>query len=244
MRLIVDEPAPGPWNMAVDAALLASAEEAERPTLRFYGWSSATLSLGYFQPLAERRRHAASIDCPVVRRATGGGAIVHDRELTYSYTAPLSDRFASHAARVYDLIHEALIDSLAALGIEAHQWGNQPTAGESPPAFLCFQRRSEHDVLVAGAKVAGSAQRRRHGALLQHGSLLLAKSECAAELDGLAELVGRQVFATDMVERWSSAIARRLNMKIQSSELSSDEKEAAKTIETNTFGAPCWTSRR
>src|SRR5438445_617792 len=82
-RLIHDLPGDGPWNMAVDEALLEDAARSGRPTLRFYGWAEPTLSLGYFQPYAQRASHPPSSRCAVVRRPTGGGAILHDAELTY-----------------------------------------------------------------------------------------------------------------------------------------------------------------
>ena len=91
LRVIVDPPADGAWNMAVDEALLLS-DERTGLTIRFYQWEEPTLSLGYFQSLAEREQHPPSVDCPMVRRASGGGAILHDRELTYSMVAPLDQR--------------------------------------------------------------------------------------------------------------------------------------------------------
>src|SRR5688500_20216584 len=87
-RLLLDVPAPGAWNMAVDEALLESAALENRCTLRFYRWSEPTLSLGYFQRYEDRRQHAASLSCACVRRASGGGAILHDHELTYSLAVP------------------------------------------------------------------------------------------------------------------------------------------------------------
>jgi lipoate-protein ligase A len=80
LRLLIDPPAPGPWNMAVDDVLLDLAAATGQATLRFYQWQQPTLSLGYFQALDNRRQHAASQDCPVVRRATGGGGVLHHPE--------------------------------------------------------------------------------------------------------------------------------------------------------------------
>ena len=114
-RLIRDEPARGDWNMAVDETLLEVAGQADRPVLRFYGWSSPTLSLGYFQGLGERWQHAASASCPLVRRATGGGAILHDRELTYSFVVR-DEGIGGHRA-LYDAFHETLVEVLATWGI-------------------------------------------------------------------------------------------------------------------------------
>src|SRR5688572_3671775 len=90
-RLIIDPPARGAWNMAVDELLLEEACRGAR-ALRLYQWSEATLSLGYFQAAAERTEHTASRDCPLVRRASGGGAIVHHRELTYCLAMPVAER--------------------------------------------------------------------------------------------------------------------------------------------------------
>ena len=87
-RLILDEPSSGAWNMGVDEALREWAETAGGLGLRFYQWAPATLSLGYFQTHRSRALHAGSAQLPLVRRASGGGAIVHDRELTYSLVGP------------------------------------------------------------------------------------------------------------------------------------------------------------
>ena len=87
-RVIIDEPAPGVWNMAVDHALLETANATGLISLRFYAWSQPTLSLGYFQSRSHRQQHSASLACPLVRRSTGGGAIVHDQEITYSLCVP------------------------------------------------------------------------------------------------------------------------------------------------------------
>ena len=94
VRLIIDPPLRGPWNMAVDEALLADDVETDAATLRFYRWSEPTLSLGYFQSYADRELHAASRGCAVVRRQSGGGAILHDRELTYSLVLPPTNPLA------------------------------------------------------------------------------------------------------------------------------------------------------
>src|SRR5437764_2183769 len=115
LRLLLDPPAPGAWNMAVDEALLETAAGSGVATLRFYQWQEPTLSLGYFQAAADRQQHAASRDCPLVRRASGGGAILHDRELTYSIALPQPKA----AAALYDACHETLIAALRELAVAA-----------------------------------------------------------------------------------------------------------------------------
>src|SRR5687768_10145995 len=117
-RVMIDPPSGGAWNMGVDEALLESAA-AGVATLRFYQWSEPTLSLGYFQPYGDRQLHAPSRPAACVRRTTGGGAILHDRELTYSFATPATARFSASAEAYYAAFHETLIAVLAERQIEA-----------------------------------------------------------------------------------------------------------------------------
>src|SRR5947207_13454995 len=102
--------------MALDEALMEAASGG-LCTLRFYRWSAPTLSLGYFQRISDRTTHAASQTCPLVRRQTGGGAILHDREWTYSLTAPAGSPLAVDALALYRAVHGALIEALANQGL-------------------------------------------------------------------------------------------------------------------------------
>ena len=150
--LLLDPPAAGAWNMAVDEALLEDAALQRRCWLRFYRWQEPTLSLGYFQSYADRRQHSASSGCPAVRRSSGGGAILHDLEVTYSLAVPEGHPLAVSRLRTYRVVHEALVETLARWGIGAGIFAetDRPPAGKSP--FLCFQRRSQGDVLVGGRR--------------------------------------------------------------------------------------------
>jgi lipoate-protein ligase A len=200
--VLIDEPAAGPVNMARDEALLEAVGSGEQPpTLRFYGWEPATVSLGYFQEIAEFRAQPEPIrGLAVVRRTTGGGAILHDQEVTYALAVPIGHAWLRpNANRLYELAHRAII---AAVGSPARLLGRSGRPGgcadESAPVgrnssrrsllathragpFFCFARRHEYDVVVPDprdatglAKLAGSAQRRTRQAVLQHGSLILA----------------------------------------------------------------------
>lgn len=106
-RLIFDSPQNGVQNMALDQALLDECQE--QPVLRFYRWSQPTLSLGYFQKHQQREGHQPSIDCPMLRRSTGGGAILHDHELTYSLLVPLA-LVPKRSADLYDVVHHGFCD--------------------------------------------------------------------------------------------------------------------------------------
>jgi lipoate-protein ligase A len=242
-RLIIDEPARGSWNMAVDESLLQSVGQGSEAALRFYQWDEPTLSLGYFQRIAARSGHPSSSTLPVVRRATGGGAIIHDRELTYSFVTPIRDRFSSRAGDIVKQFHESLISTLAASGVEATLCGD--TAGETLfEPFLCFQRRNSLDILIGKAKVVGSAQRRHQGALLQHGSILLARSPHAESLPGLSDLSGTNICHREITQDWSQRLAHRLGFRYRPSSLTETESAVASEIEECRFAHESWTQKR
>jgi lipoate-protein ligase A len=219
IRLIVDPPAGGAWNMSLDEALLHQVSSGESPdTLRFYQWNEPTLSLGYFQSIRERQGHLASLNCPVVRRSSGGGAIVHDVELTYSLAMRVANRFA--ARQLYDALHKSLLAVLDTWSIRAELFGQSernPGAEASRgtdinrAAFLCFQRRTPGDVIFREFKICGSAQRRLGHAVLQHGSLLLGQSPSAPELPGIRELRGGNgPNAASLIDPWKMALEAEL----------------------------------
>jgi lipoyl(octanoyl) transferase len=202
-------PSSGRWNMALDEALLIDAVDEGRCHLRFYGWEEPTLSLGYFQRSEERLADPALAGLPAVRRLSGGGAILHDRELTYSCVVPPAHRFARQPLELYDTVHAAFVDVLAALGIEVAPRGAAHAQDAQP--FLCFVRGDERDLICRGHKVLGSAQRRRRGAVLQHGSLLLERSDRAASIPGLYDLQPLRLpdeFATTLGPRIARSLGR------------------------------------
>ena len=244
-RLIVDPPQPGDWNMAVDEALLRSAAGGIT-TLRFYQWSEPTLSLGYFQALQDRQAHLASRDCAVVRRASGGGAILHDGELTYSFAAPIDDRLSTNVAALYRAFHETLIEALAHWGISVRLYQGPASVGRTAKLqpFLCFERRTEGDVLLEDAKVCGSAQRRHGGAVLQHGSVILSTSEKAPEIAGIEQLAGPAIARLELARKWSTRLELRLGVGLQSADLTGQERSAAAEVREAKFAAPTWLDRR
>ncbi|HEY2826216.1 MAG TPA: lipoate--protein ligase family protein [Pirellulales bacterium] len=242
-RLIIDPPGEGAWNMALDEALLESAQNDGIASLRFYSWSEPTLSLGYFQPHAERRLHAASAHCTLVRRASGGGAILHDRELTYSIALPSCHPLAVRTEKLYRAVHLSLIETLAELGAGATLFGDAGRSASKP--FLCFQRREMGDVVAGEFKIAGSAQRRQRGAVLQHGSVLLGQSAFAPELPGIAELFTGEVNIELLRTRWAPRLTSCLELDISSATTTTDSVlNAASEIARQKFGDLAWTERR
>lgn len=228
--------------MALDEALLESAQQDGIATVRFYAWRQPTLSLGYFQPHADRKLHPTSEKCPMVRRASGGGAILHDRELTYSIALPHGHALAQRAERLYDAAHESLIETLEELGVRATRFCGQRERGAK--AFLCFQRREPGDVLAGQHKIAGSAQRRQRGAVLQHGSVLLGRSQCAPELPGIAELFSGEVNIDELRGRWLPRLASGLECKFEEEAVPAALRVAAAEIALSKFGNRDWTCRR
>ncbi|MFO0807372.1 MAG: lipoate--protein ligase family protein [Gemmataceae bacterium] len=191
--------ADGPTNMAIDGALLEHAV-AGSVSLRFYSWHPATLSLGYFQRATER-----PVSLPFVRRSTGGGAIIHDHDLTYALALPADVYLATDrpwVCRIHDAIRAALtdvgVDRLACATVETGR-------GE----FLCFSHQIPGDIAIDSHKIVGSAQRRRAGGTLIHGSVLLATSTYAPHLPGIRELVGRVLSSEMLADRIASEIRRQ-----------------------------------
>lgn len=177
-RLLIDPPGPAGHNMAVDEALAASCRTgASGPTLRLYGWERPAISLGYFQ----RPEEVVDLDrcreggVPVVRRTTGGRAVYHHREVTYSVAAPIPHHpFPPTIRGTYEVVARALAAGLAELGlrVECHPRDpERPRRGIGSP--LCFDSTSRYEITLGGNKVIGSAQRRWKTAFLQHGSILL-----------------------------------------------------------------------
>jgi lipoate-protein ligase A len=243
-RVIEYESAAGAWNMAVDEVLLDDAGATGNVYLRFYGWSEPTLSLGYFQRHADRESHQPSRDCSMVRRATGGGAILHDRELTYSFVAPIADRVSADVQKLYRTFHQSLIDTFSTWGIHVTLCNAAIKLATDVEPFLCFQRRTDGDLLVESAKIVGSAQRRHKGAVLQHGSILLSASPCAPELLGVKELTGIAINARELVERWLPLLCQQIDIRPEMVSLTDRQMESAKSHQSAKFACDGWTKRR
>jgi len=174
--MIQDPALTGPVNMGRDEALLTRVGDgASAATLRLYQWDPPTISLGYFQHYADYEAlRAPAGDLAVVRRQTGGGAILHDLELTYSLTLPLDHPLlAKGPNHLYELAHDAVIACLDKLGLTSKRCGVTDESGAAKGPFFCFARRHCYDVLLGDDKLAGSAQRRTRSAVLQHGSIIL-----------------------------------------------------------------------
>lgn len=220
VQLILDEPPhPGAWNMAVDAALLEESLRSGTTFVRLYRWSEPTISLGYFQQSEERESDPRINHLPSVRRLSGGGAILHDKEQTYSCVLPPGHALAEQPSRLYDLVHSLVVGLLREQGVDVQPRGRGHDQKSAVEPFLCFLREASPDLVVRGHKVLGSAQRRRRGAVLQHGSLLLKASEFAPDLLGLHDLFATFHWSTDDAEELGRRITRVLGDALEIVEL-------------------------
>lgn len=251
-RLIVDPPRPGAENMALDEALLEAVGSGESPpTLRFYGWDPPCLSLGAFQALAEVDREAcAKLGIDVVRRPTGGRAVLHHREVTYAVVLPRAA--AGRPREVYLKICRGILRGLERLGVRAdfapvgsHRRGGGPS---------CFAAASDYEVLVDGRKLVGSAQVWRSGNLLQHGAVLLSadralwarlmgQPDAADGLIGLLEVRPGLTF-NQVVGALAAGFAEEFGMGLVAGGWGSAELERAGRLVQEKYARSSWTGRR
>jgi lipoate-protein ligase A len=246
LRLFPHEDADGPTNMALDEALLDLVTGDPRASaFRTYGWSEPTLSLGYFQAIADAESEPRWRGVPLVRRPTGGGAIWHDRELTYVLAVPAGHPLARRSGELYRAVHATIASLFAGFGVEARRRGESDApAGTARRPFLCFNDRDPNDLVAGRVKVAGSAQRRRAGAVLQHGSILLAGSARTPELIGAADLAS----VPFEPERWSELLRRGLPESLgllpRDDEWPQSVRTRADELVRSVYRNPAWTLRR
>jgi lipoate-protein ligase A len=227
--------------MAADEAMLETAADRGLASLRFYTWSEPTLSLGYFQSSAGRELPNLSA-LPWVRRSTGGAGIVHHHELTYSFTLPAGAEWKSTEpwiCRMHKLLQGVLLDR----GITSHVvvCGEEQKLGE----VLCFLHHTPGDLVIEGSKVAGSAQRKMRGALLQHGSLLLRRSEFAPQLPGMNDFAPGELFTPEELARQLVAkFAQETGAMIQAGEWTDDELARVPLIRAEKYANREWNEKR
>ena len=243
--LFETNPHAGAWNMALDEALLESAVNAGRVWLRIYRWEAATVSLGYFQSAEDESLHNRFAGLPQVRRLSGGGAILHHHEWTYSCHFPATHPFAREPLQLYTRVHEALRSMLADWAIGCRFRGQSHQAAAEP--FLCFGRGDSHDLVMEEVppalgihKIVGSAQRRRKGAVAQHGSILLRRSAFAAEFPGLFDLATVPVTEIEFGETLSLQLALALEISATPVVLPQEIQAVARVLEHERYQTLNW----
>ncbi|MBK7641521.1 MAG: hypothetical protein IPJ19_00485 [Planctomycetes bacterium] len=230
-RLITTFGADPGFNMGLDEALLE--DEVAPPTLRFYTFEPDTLSLGYFQRFADVPA-ASGIDGrtpgALVRRITGGGAIHHVHELTFSFVAPLTQRiYRGSLAESYERVHAAIAAALAELGITAELRGARALESDVPATGMCFHKSSALDLVWGAKKGVGSAQRRTRGRVLHHGSIKLESSIFEGSIANVRESAKR-VRASEFAPLLRAALERELELRLLSAIPEPHERARAREL--------------
>ena len=260
-RLLVTEPLNGARNMAVDEALLLGRlRGTSPPTLRFFAWTPATVSLGYGQRLDGRidLDAARRLGIGVVRRLTGGSAILHEGpalELTYSVVAGHGDfPGAEVLLDTYRWIGAALAAGLRGLGAAVEMVAVQPSDPATMPAF-CFARTGSFELEVGERKIVGSAQRRRGTAFLQHGSVMLgaaperlrrvfpAGPDPLAGMTTVEAAIGRRPTFRETAQALARGFRETHGLELRPGDLSADERALVDALAGEKYGTDEWTRR-
>jgi lipoate-protein ligase A len=247
-RLLRSGPVPPAEAMAVDEILLQGGREPAVPILRLYRWAPHAVSLGYFQSWREFpwERFAAE-GVPVVRRQTGGGAIYHGDEVTFSVAAPAAHRLFSGTVRAsYDRMHTILaraMESCVPKKVDIGPRGAAAVDSDVARSPWCFHDSTEFDLVADCRKLAGSAQRRAGGRVLHHGSLLLRSNRFTPEVASVESLGGEPSF--EALERaLITEFERELDARFAETPLSAEERAAAAAIAESRYASEAWTKRR
>lgn len=265
-RLVITPQSNGAWNMAVDEAILKSFSLSNPlPVLRLYAWEPACLSLGYAQPSADVDfDRLNSRGWQVVRRPTGGRAILHTDEITYAVIAPHNEpRMAGGVLESYQVLSKALLRALDLINTPAEAISNpeaQSATDTTDP--ICFEVPSNFEITVKGKKLIGSAQARKKEGVLQHGTLPLfgdlaritqvlnfqdeeKRQQAAERLLSHAITVegalGKRISWDDAAQAFIEGFKESLNIGLIPSELSKDELELAETLVREKYSDDDWT---
>jgi lipoate-protein ligase A len=237
-RLIIDGPADGAWNMAVDRAVLAAHGAGEvPPTLRLYAWDPPTVSLGRFQRADDVDfTYCRQRGIGVCRRPTGGRGVLHDDELTYAVVAGVRDGLPRGVSASYRMLCGALVDVYRRLGIEADLTSRERGSRGSG---ACYLHSTQADLSLGAAKLSGSAQVWKGDSCLQHGSFVIARdverearvfgldSRMESQLSGttrtISDELGRRPASEDVLAAIIDGFSTVLGIRLVHSELSIDE---------------------
>jgi lipoate-protein ligase A len=268
-RVIKTTPANGAWNMAVDEAILESVQAGKSlPTLRLFAWSPPCLSLGYAQPFSDiDLEQITSLGWDVVRRITGGRAILHTDELTYSVIGPTNDpRLQGGVLDSYRRLSVALLNALKRIGLPANSYPKSSTnvqinQNQEP---ICFEVPSNYEITVNNKKLMGSAQARKKSTLLQHGTLplygditriidILVYKNNTSKINAKRRLLNRattveselkkRISWEEITSAFINGFGKTLNISFEESGLTPIELERTGILIREKYAHPSWTER-
>ena len=266
-RLIIDSHGKGAWNMAVDEAILEFVAKKEKlPTLRLYAWDPYCLSLGHAQPIADVNRQALkAYGWGLVRRSTGGKAILHADELTYSIIAPIDEpRVCGTVMESYQRLSRALLNALKILGIQADSKPKESANRKIHENPVCFESPSDYEITSNGKKIIGSAQARRLQGVLQHGSIPIfgdiarivltltcysveekkeAENNLRFKAGTLKDIINETKSWQEIADAIIKGFSEELNIIFIQDSLSNGETIRAKELVQTKFGLDEWTFR-
>ena len=266
-RLIKTPPARGAWNMAVDEAILESTtQEINPPTLRLYAWDPPCLSLGYAQPVSDVDTAALQArGWEMVRRPTGGRAILHTDELTYSVCGPDRDPIlAGDILSSYQRLSSAILAALQHIGLGVKALPKEKEETGAQPEPICFEIPSNYEITIHGKKLVGSAQSRRIGGVLQHGTLpltgdltritqaLVFPDKAARKTAGerllqraatIESSLGSAISWDQAAETFIAGFETVLYLDLQPADLSPEELARAEELVTEKYAHPDWNLR-
>ena len=261
------------FNMALDEALLDWHSEGKiPPVIRFYGWKPATLSIGYFQKVEKEidleavKAHGLGF----VRRPTGGRGVLHEHELTYSVIVSEDHpEMPKTVTEAYRVISEGILKGFHQLGLEAYfavpKTDEERSALKNPRSAVCFDAPSWYELVVEGRKVAGSAQTRQKGVILQHGSILLdldedklfslfkypnervkerMKSAFKSKAVAINDISPRRITLDEAKEAFYKGFAEGLNIELESYELTDEELAYVNQIAKDRYENDEWNFKR
>ncbi|ADE71490.1 biotin/lipoate A/B protein ligase family protein [Priestia megaterium] len=261
------------YNMALDEALLEWHSKGEiPPTIRFYGWNPPTLSIGYFQK-AEKEINfdkVKELGLGFVRRPTGGRGVLHDEELTYSVI--VSEEYPNMPKTVteaYRVISEGLLEGFRSLGLEAYfaipRSEEEKNSLKNPRSSVCFDAPSWYELVVEGRKIAGSAQTRQKGVILQHGSILLEIDEdklfsvfnypndrvkermqraFRSKAVAINAIAGRKISIEEAKKAFYKGFASALDIDLEPYTLSEEEEAYVEELARTKYGSDEWNFKR
>jgi len=261
------------FNMALDEALLEWHSEGKiPPTIRFYGWNPPTLSIGYFQKVEKEIDMEAvkKYGLGFVRRPTGGRGVLHDQELTYSVIVSESHpAMPQTVTEAYRVISQGILEGFRFLGLDAYfavpKTEEEKADLKNPRSAVCFDASSWYELVVEGRKVAGSAQTRQKGVILQHGSILLDLDEDMLfslfkypnervkerlrqnfknKAVAINELTDRNITINEAKEAFFKGFEKGLNVQLERYELTDDELFYVQQLAKNKYETDEWNFKR